>query len=142
MKMRKSALLAIPALAFAFVLTGCTLPGPMANFSGLPGEEQIAGESEPDDSGLQAFWLNEGDSIAVAVSGSSTCPVIGSRLNVIDPAGEGNVVEIVPVAQPADQICTMDYVPHTTTFPTPNDVTTTEPLVVRVGDKEVTVPIK
>jgi hypothetical protein len=142
MKMRKSALLAIPALAFALVLTGCTLPGPSSNFPGLPDEEQIAQESEADDSGIQAFWLEEGDSIAIAISGSSTCPVIGSRLNVIEQAGEGNIVEVKPEAQPADQVCTMDFVPHTTTFPTPNDVTTTEPLVVRVGDKEVTVPIK
>jgi hypothetical protein len=142
MKMRKSALLAIPALAFAFVLTGCTLPGPSSNFAGLPDEEHISQESEPDDSGVQAFWLEEGVSIAVSVSGSSTCPVIGSRLNVVDRAGEGNLVEMQPVDQPGDQVCTMDYVPHTTTFPTPDDVTTTEPLVVRVGDVEVTVPIK
>jgi hypothetical protein len=36
----------------------------------------------------------------------------------------------------------MDFVPHTTVFWTPTDVTTTEPLTVEVAGTTVTVPIK
>ncbi|MFB2554790.1 hypothetical protein [Herbiconiux liangxiaofengii] len=142
MQMRKLVPLTISAAAFALVLTGCTMTGPTQNFNGLPDEEEIVTESEGGaDQGLQAFWLQEGSQIAVAISGSSVCPVVGSDIKVIEPRGEGNVVEITtrPVS---DGPCTMDFVPHTSVFWTPQNVTTSEPLVVRVGDQEVELPIK
>ncbi len=140
--MRKLVTVSATALAFAFVLTGCTMTGPTTNFSGLPDEEKLVHELEPSDSGLQAFWMQEGSQIGVAISGSSTCPVIGSDIKVIEPRGEGNTVEITTVPQPADQVCTMDFVPHTSVFWTPSDITTAEPLTVRVGDEEVEVEVK
>ncbi|WP_291046756.1 hypothetical protein [Herbiconiux sp.] len=147
MKMRKLVPLTVATLAAAFALTGCTVTGPTENFSGLPDEEHIITESEGgEDSGLQAFWLHEGSQIGVAISGSSTCPVIGSKITVVEPEadgeGEGNVVEIATVPLSDDQPCTMDFVPHTSVFWTPDSVTTTEPLTVRVGDQEVELPIK
>lgn len=140
--MRKLVTVSVSAAAFALVLSGCTMTGPTQNFSGLPDEEEIVTESEGGaDQGLQAFWLQEGSQVAVAISGSSTCPVVGSDIIVVEPAGEGNVVEITtrPVS---DGVCTMDFVPHTSVFWTPQDVTTAEPLVVRVGDQEVELPVK
>lgn len=143
MKMRKLVPLTVATLAAAFALTGCTVTGPTENFSGLPDEEHIVTESEGgEDSGLRAFWLHEGAQIGVSISGSSTCPVIGSKISIVEPEGEGNTVEIATVPLPADQPCTMDFVPHTSVFWTPDFVTTTEPLTVRVGDQEVELPIK
>ena len=143
MKMRKLVPLTVATLAAAFALTGCTVTGPTENFSGLPDEEHIVTESEGGiDSPVQAFWLHEGAQIGVSISGSSSCPVIGSQIIVVDPAGEGNTVEITTVPQAEDKICTMDFVPHTSVFWTPDFVTTTEPLTIRVGDQEVELPIK
>ena len=140
--MRKLVPLSAAALAFAFVLAGCTVTGPTTNFSGLPDEESIANESEGADDGVQAFWLQEGSQLGVAISGSSGCPIIGSDIIVVEPKGEGNTVEITTVPRPADEICTMDFVPHTSVFWTPANVTTSEPLTVRVNDQEVELPVK
>lgn len=143
MKMRKLAPLAAASLAVAFVLSGCTVTGPTENFSGLPDEERVVGElDEGAEAGLQAFWMQEGSQLGIVIAGSSSCPVIGSDIKVIEPKGEGNVVEITTVPIPSDKICTMDYVPHTSVFWTPADVTTTEPLVVRVQGEELEVPVK
>ncbi|WP_382303868.1 hypothetical protein [Herbiconiux sp. UC225_62] len=141
MKMRTSALLALPVLAASLLLAGCTVTGPTENFSGLPDEEHISQESEGGDDGLQAFWLEEGDSIAIAISGSSTCPVIGGHISVVEPAGEGNTVAIttMPVS---DGPCTMDFVPHTSVFWTPSRVTPAEPLTIQVDGREVVLPVK
>jgi hypothetical protein len=43
--------------------------------------------------------------------------------------------------RPEEEVCTMDFVPHTTVFWTPLKVTN-EPLKVEVGDSAVTVPVK
>jgi len=142
MKMRKLVPLTVSAFAVAFVLAGCTVTGPTENFSGLPDEEQIVNETEAGDEGVQAFWLQEGSQIGVAISGSSTCPVIGSDIKVVAPEGEGNTIEIVTVPIPGDQICTMDFVPHTSVFWTPNNVSTAEPLTIRVADQELELPVK
>jgi hypothetical protein len=142
MQTRKLVPLTLAAAALAFVLTGCTETGPTQNFSGLPDEEEITTESEAAaDSGLQAFWLQEGSQVAVAISGSSSCPVVGSHIEVIEPAVDGNVVEITtrPISEGP---CTMDFVPHTSVFWTPGEITTAEPLTIRVGDQEIELPIK
>ncbi len=78
MKMRTSALIALPVLAASLLLAGCTVTGPTENFSGLPDEEHITQEAGSEDDGLQAFWIEEGDQLAISISGSSTCPVVGS----------------------------------------------------------------
>lgn len=142
MKMRKLVPLTIAAAAAAFVLTGCTVTGATTSFSGVPDEHAVSQESPADDTGVQAFWVEDGAALAVAVSGSSTCPVIGTRINVVSPAAEGNTVSIDTAPMPADQICTMDYVPHTTVFWTPNSVSTALPLVVQVNGQSVTLPVK
>ena len=148
--------------ASALLLAGCAPgSGPVDDFPGLPAveeEETEGGEAEEgvegdDDeaeteepaepTGDEPFvqYLNDGGRLAVTIWGSSTCPVVGTDLRVTAAAGEGNAVEVV-LPEPEDGPCTMDFVPHTTVFSTPSDVTTTEPLEVAIGDAVVVVPIK
>lgn len=166
----RRASLAAVALASVFLLSACA-PGtaPVEDFSGLPsdaqsdhseGEGETAaddanadaeeGEEEAVDQGpLAAAWLEQGGKIAVTVWGSSSCPIVGTGIKVVKPFGEGNTVEVA-VEQRGGEVCTMDYVPHTTVFWTPMNVTTTEDLTViatgKVGDQQleqqVVVPVK
>lgn len=147
-----------------FLLSACNPPSTAAeNFPGVPteadadvvdvdsgsdhaGDEDEHAAEEPEapssEDGPVVVWWADGGQLALTISGSSTCPVIGDTIRVLEPAGEGNRVAIDLVERPADEICTMDFVPHTTLFWTPTTVTTTEPLVVEVADAEVTVPVK
>lgn len=141
------------AVASVFLLSACN-PSPRAieSFSGMPvsdhageegtGDDEVVADEESATEGLSAEWVGQGGQLAVTISGSSTCPPVGTRINVVEPAGEGNTVSVDVAEIPADQVCTMDFVPHTTVFWTPVFVTTTEPLVVEVGDQSVTVPVK
>ena len=165
-RLRRSGLIAV-ALSSLFLLSACTSPsGAAEDFQGRPVPEEAAavdvgagpdeagvggdeGEEaeeavdpmEPNDEPLVVWWA-DGGQLALTISGSSTCPVVGSDIRVLEPAGEGNRVAISLVQRPADEICTMDFVPHTTLFWTPYDVTTVEPLFVEVMGTEVEVPIK
>ncbi|GAA1815556.1 hypothetical protein [Agromyces neolithicus] len=165
-QLRRSGLIAV-AFSALFVLSACTPPGGAAeDFPGRPvadeapvvdvgaGEDEagVGGDEgeeaeeavdpmEPNDEPIVVWWA-DGGQLALTISGSSSCPVVGNEIRVLEPAGEGNRVAISLVERPADEICTMDFVPHTTLFWTPYDVTTTEPLVVEVMDTEVEVPIK
>jgi hypothetical protein len=141
MKMRTSALLALPVLAASLLLAGCTVTGPTESFSGLPDEEHVTQQAGSEEDGLQAFWIEEGDSIAIAISGSSTCPVIGGHISVIEPAGQGNTIAISTMPLP-DRPCTMDFVPHTSVFWTPSKVTPAEPLTIQVDGREIVLPVK
>ncbi|MFK4728776.1 hypothetical protein ROT00_03730 [Agromyces mediolanus] len=141
----RRASLAAAALASVFLLSACA-PGtsPVENFPGLPESEhgEAGHETGGEESALQAQWLELGGKLAVTTFGSSTCPIIGTDIKVIEPAGEGNTVEIVVPEQDETKPCTMDYVPHTTVFWTPMNVTTTEKLTVRLGEQQFVLPIK
>ncbi|WP_133161096.1 hypothetical protein [Microterricola pindariensis] len=132
--------LATVVAASALLLTGCAPIGntPTGNFPGFPEGTEPSGDvtGEP-----QAAWVSEGDKIAITLFGSSTCPYIASTINVVKKADEGNAVSIEVPALP-DQPCTMDLVPHTTEFWTPQDVTTTKPLQITVLDQTIELPIK
>lgn len=160
--------LAVAALVSVFLLSACASgAGPAEDYSGLPvsdeqaaaegeageaeGESEVEGEAELpagaiDEEALgegpQVVWLEEGAQLALVIGGSSTCPSVGRELRVLDKADEGNRVAIDLVERPEDEVCTMDFVPHTTVFWTPYDVTTTKPLTVEVAGTTVTVPIK
>lgn len=138
---RNRFVLATVVAASALLLTGCAPIGntPTADFPGFPEGVDVdshASEGEP-----QAAWLGIGDKIAITIFGSSTCPYVGSAINVVKQAGEGNAVSIEVPPLP-EQPCTMDFVPHTTEFWTPQDVTTTEPLQITVMDQTIELPIK
>jgi hypothetical protein len=156
LRLRRAGLLAL-AVSSVFLLSACNPPaGAAENFPGVPTEADAdvvdvdsgtdpAGDTEEipsSEDGPVAVWWADGGQLALIVSGSSTCPVVGEQIRVLEPAGEGNRVAIDLVERPADEVCTMDFVPHTTLFWTPVTVTTTEPLIVEVADTEITVPVK
>jgi len=124
----------IAALAVVFALAGCAAgAASTVNYAGAPhgvDEESLTGEN-------QAFYVEDAGAIAVVLWGSSTCPPIGERMVVEEPAGEGNAVRVEVREIPGDQPCTRDLVPHTSVFVTPDDVTTTEPLTIRIDDAEI-----
>jgi hypothetical protein len=155
------------AVASALLLTACN-PGSAAveDFPGLPVvDEEVESEEEneetdlggstedeideddavevPEPTGDEPYvqYLQNGGRLAITIWGSSTCPVVPTELHVTAEAGEGNAVE-AELPEPEVGPCTADFVPHTTVFWTPVDVTTTEPLEVTIGDQVVTVPIK
>ena len=160
-------LFASVAVVSALLLSGCAPgSGPVENFPGLPvldEEAEAAGDAEDTEEGGETEdeaeegsaeevpeptcdepyvqYLEDGGRLAITIWGSSTCPIVLTDLRVTAEAGEGNAVEAV-LPEPEDGPCTMDFVPHTTVFSTPADVTTTEPLEVTIGDAVVTVPIK
>jgi len=156
--------LAAVALASVFLLSGCNPSGNAAgNYPGLPvaeeavpidvdpesggetddvSEEEVEGPTFEESDEPQVAWWEQGGQIVLVTYGSSSCPMVGEQIRVLEPAGEGNRVAIDLVQRPENEICTMDFVPHTTVFWTPVEVTTTEPLIVEVAGFEVEVPIK
>jgi hypothetical protein len=160
-RVRRAGLVAV-ALASVLLLSACNPAGTAAgDFPGHPvpdeatavdvgaGADEAGDVEEPDEFDPMepnekpvVIWWAEGDQLALTISGSSGCPVVGQQIRVIEPAGEGNRVAIDLVQRPEDEICTADFVPHTTLFWTPTDVSTTEPLTVEVSGYEITVPIK
>lgn len=162
-RVRRAGLAAV-AFASVFLLSACNPSGaPAENFSGLPvaeeaapidvdpesggetedaAEEEVEGPTFEESEHPQVAWWEEGGQLALVVYGSSSCPTVGREIHVLEEAGEGNRVAIDLVIRPEDEICTMDFVPHTTLFWTPVEVTTTEPLIVEVAGTEVEVPIK
>lgn len=148
----RRAALAGAALASVFLLSACA-PGtsPAEEYAGQPEvehavEEDEEGAAEDEAHAVEgetsAMWLQQGGQLAITTWGSSGCPVAGTDITVVAKAGEGNTVEIATKQYPEDQVCTMDFVPYTTVFWTPLDVTTTEPLTVRIEGEEIEVPVK
>lgn len=133
--------LATVVAASVLLLTGCAPIGntPTGDFPGFP--EGVEVDSDVNVGEPQAAWLGIGDKIAITIFGSSTCPYVGSAIHVEKQAGEGNAVSIEVPPLP-DQPCTMDLVPHTTEFWTPQDVTTTEPLEITVMEQTIVLPTK
>lgn len=139
---------AAAALASVFLLAACSPPTSAAeSYAGQPQiedplEENETPEPESPEGEPQAEWLQQGGQIAVTLYGSSSCPQVGTDIRVLEPAGQGNSVEIEVAEIPEDQICTADFVPHTTVFWTPQNVSATEVLTVHVADTEIEVPVK
>lgn len=135
------ALVGIAASA-AILLSGCaaTPSGAITDYSGWPSTVDQSDQSS--DGTPTALWLEDGKKLAVVNFGSSSCPPIGTGISVVHSASEGNEVKITLATIPADRACTMDLVPHTTEFWTPESVSTARPLLVDVGGTTVTVPVK
>lgn len=134
MSTRKRVGVAAAAIVMVLGLAGCAAGiGPSEQYPGAPSgvsQEALTGET-------QAFYVSDSGAIAVVLWGSSTCPLIGERMVTEQPAADGNAVRVDVRKIAEDQPCTRDLVPHTTVFPTPGDVTTTQPLTIRVADAEV-----
>ncbi|WP_243062247.1 hypothetical protein [Humibacter sp. RRB41] len=66
-----------------------------------------------------SVWLKGGDQFSVTLYGSSTCPPRVTRFAL---TGHNKMELTVPDPAAKGKICTMDYVPHTTVFSTPNTI--------------------
>ena len=97
---------ALLAVLGALSLSGCASPTAIEDFSGLPqvpvaqaaGAEEEAGaeleELEVDEGETVVVYLDYGDRLALVTWGSSTCPVVGSDIVVVEDADSGNSVRI------------------------------------------------
>lgn len=130
------------AATIVLAAAGLALAGCSAVASSYPGtpHDHVDRESEKTDAG-QAFWLDEGERIAITVPGSSTCPMVGTAIEVVKPKLEGNTVT-VQFKDWGDRPCTRDLVPYTTEFWTPSRIATWEPLVIQLPGGSITLPIK
>lgn len=134
MKPARSALLALPLIAFAALgLSGCAPATPppsvaTSNYGGLPAGQST--DVDVDMEGPLVQWLDQGSSITVTTWGSSGCPAILTEVNAVD-AQTLDLQYLEATAYP-DQACTADYAPHTSEIELPSDVTGT-PLTVTVS---------
>ena len=138
------------AVLGALSLAGCASPTAIEDFPGLPLVPVAAGrgcrgqrgregeEAEPELEELDvpagetsAAYLDHGDRLAVVTWGSSSCPLVGTDIVVLEDANSGNAVRVELEEIPEDAICTADIAPHTTVFGTPENTTTTQPLARR-----------
>ena len=159
---------AVLAVLGALSLAGCASNTPIDDFSGVPlvpvqataeevdvedeGDvEEVEAEAEPEveleeldvpEGETTAAYLNYGDRLAIVLWGSSTCPPVGSQIVVTENAENGNAVRVDLVERPDDEVCTMDLVPHTTVFGTPQSITTTLPLRIDVAGEEIELAVK
>ncbi len=111
---------ACAAMGFAVLaLAGCAQNStrPVTDYRGEP----KGVEAPPSSAGGAPFsvWLDGGSRFTVTLYGSSSCPPVATRYRLTGH----NKVELA-VAKPSgkSKACTMDYVPHTTVFATPNTI--------------------
>ena len=101
----------------ALMLAGCAQNStkPVTDYRGEPKGVEAPASS----AGGAPFsvWLKNGDQFTVTFYGSSTCPPVGERFKLT-----GHNAISITLAKTTKKACTMDYVPHTTVFTTPNTV--------------------
>jgi hypothetical protein len=106
------------AAAAALALAGCsTSTSAVKDYRGEP-----KGVDAPASSAGGApfsVWLHGGDQFTVTLYGSSTCPPVATKFKLV---GKNQMTITVPDPAAKNKVCTMDYVPHTTVFDTPNTV--------------------
>ena len=109
---------AVAVLAVA-ALAGCSQNSttPVTDYKGEPKGVEAPASS----AGGAPFsvWLKGGDQFSVTLYGSSTCPPRATRFKL---TGHNKVELTVAKAGAKNKVCTMDYVPHTTVFSTPNTI--------------------
>ena len=108
---------AVAVLAVA-ALAGCTQNStkPITDYKGEPKGVEAPASS----AGGAPFsvWLKGGDQFSVTLYGSSTCPPRATRFALTGH----NKVELTISKAAKNKVGTMDYVPHTTVFSTPNTI--------------------
>lgn len=117
-RLARFVVVAVVAGAVVLTLAGCSQNStrPVTDYRGEP----KGVEAPPSSAGGSPFsvWLKNGDQFTVTLYGSSTCPPVATRFKL---PGHNRVELTVP--NPAKgKVCTMDYVPHTTVFATPNTI--------------------
>lgn len=119
---RRFARLAIASVAAGLAvvaLAGCAQNStkPVTDYRGEP----KGVTAPPSSAGGAPFsvWLKDGDQFTVTLYGSSTCPPVATRFKL---TGHNKVELTVSTGKDKNAACTMDYVPHTTVFATPNTI--------------------
>lgn len=118
------------AAAFAVLLAGCAGTTGSERVTDYRGEPKGV-EAPPSSAGGSpwAAWLEGGDKLAITLYGSSGCPPVVEDLDVTD-----NEVDVQVKQYPADRVCTMDYVPHTSVFRTPSELDRGQPVEFTADD--------
>jgi hypothetical protein len=116
-RLARIALASAVAAITVVALAGCSQNStkPITDYKGEP-----KGVSAPPSSAGGApfsVWLKGGDQFTVTLYGSSTCPPVATRFKLT-----GHNRMDVTVSTGKKVACTMDYVPHTTVFATPNTI--------------------
>lgn len=105
------------AVLTVLALAGCSENStkPVTNYRGEPKGVEAPASS----AGGAPFsvWLKNGDQFTVTLYGSSTCPPIATKFALVGR----NKMELT-ISTGTKVACTMDYVPHTTVFSTPNTI--------------------
>ncbi|HEY5221727.1 MAG TPA: hypothetical protein VIJ18_01570 [Microbacteriaceae bacterium] len=132
---RTTAILGLLAASVAIALAGCS-GSPTAPITSYPGEPKGV-TAPPSSAGGAPFsvWLKNGAQFTVTTYGSSTCPPVGT-----DFAVTGTNQLTVAIKEYKGKVCTMDYVPHTTVFATPNDINPHKDVKVTVQALRFTLP--
>jgi hypothetical protein len=127
--------LAVALVASALALTGCTasVTKPAEEYSGEP--KGVEAPASSAGGAAWAVWMKNGEQIAIVLYGSSSCPPKVATIGVTSST------QVKATLAPAPGgICTRDYVPHTTIFPTPSAVKTTKDVSVLLPDATLTLP--
>lgn len=74
---------------------------------------------EADETGRGAFVDTEADQIVVYTSGSSSCPLVPTTIEVVDGT---DLVITLAIDAPPDSACTSDYTPTTSVLALPRDL--------------------
>jgi hypothetical protein len=106
----------------ALALTGCAQNSthPLTDYRGEP-----KGMTPPESSAGGApysMWLKGGDQFSVTLYGSSTCPPVATRYRLTGKNQVELTVSTTGGSTSSPKPCTMDFVPHTTVFGTPNTI--------------------
>ena len=127
---------AVAALLVAGVaLTGCTAHAtkPAEEYNGEP--KGVDAPASSAGGAAWATWMQDGGQIAIVLYGSSSCP---PRVASIAVTSHSTVT--ATLAPAPGGVCSRDYAPHTTIFPTPSGVKTTSAVQIVLPDATLTLP--
>ncbi|WP_146067340.1 hypothetical protein [Arthrobacter sp. SX1312] len=106
---------------------------------GLPAEA-IIGEQPPRSPGSaypfpRAGWLDGGDTFAIVLVGSGSCPAFPSSIEVVGP----HTVK-VGIDRHEATVCSADMSPRTYVISTPTEIDRTQDVTLTYGEAVVTLP--
>jgi hypothetical protein len=133
---RRRPLLGMAGAVFVLAaLAGCSssISHPVDDYTGEP--KGVVPPASSAGGAAYAVWLKSGAQFAIVLYGSSTCPPKVAMVETI----ASNQLKATP-APIVGNVCTNDYVPHTTVFATPGSVTTTSDVTIKLPDSTLTLP--
>jgi hypothetical protein len=119
----------------ALALAGCSTASskPIDEYSGEP--KGVEAPASSAGGAAYAVWMKDGGQFAITLYGSSSCPPKVASVSVV----ASNQLRATLAPAPGG-VCTRDYVPHTTVFATPSNVTITSDVTVALPDSTLTLP--